>query len=303
MTTATKIGTGEFTYEVAVDWETLPPGYTWQEAAAVAVSPKDEVYVYNRSDHPVIVFDTNGRYLRDWGDPAMYPRAHGITFAPDGTLFLIDDDDHTVRKCTPEGKVIFTLGTPGVPTEYMSGQPFHRPTDVAIDPNTGDFYVADGYGNSRVHKYSPDGNLLFSWGEPGVDPGQFNITHNIATDADGYVYVADRENHRVQIFDSDGNFEMQWKNMHRPCAIYVSDDQHVFVGDLGAGHERQSQHAEHRAVDQRLQPERRASGASRRRLRRGARPVHRSARYLHGLTGQPVCRRGVLDEHEEPRRD
>ena len=165
----------------------------------------------------------------------MYPRAHGITFAPDGTLFLIDDDDHTVRKCTPEGKVIFTLGTPGVPTEYMSGQPFHRPTDVAIDPNTGDFYVADGYGNSRVHKYSPDGNLLFSWGEPGVDPGQFNITHNIATDADGYVYVADRENHRVQIFDSDGNFETQWKNMHRPCAIYVSDDQHVFVGDLGAG--------------------------------------------------------------------
>jgi DNA-binding beta-propeller fold protein YncE len=113
MTTATKIGTGEFTYEVAVGWESLPPGYTWQEAAAVAVSPKDEVYVFNRSDHPVIVFDTNGRYLRDWGDPAVYPRAHGITFSPDGTLFLIDDDNHTVRKCTPEGKVIFTLGTPG----------------------------------------------------------------------------------------------------------------------------------------------------------------------------------------------
>ena len=235
MTTATKIGTGEFTYEVAADWGTLPPGYAWQEAAAVAVSPKDEVYVFNRGDHPVIVFDTNGRYLRDWGDPAMYPRAHGITFAPDGTLFLVDDDDHTVRKCTPEGKVIFTLGTPGAATGYMSGEPFHRPTDVAIDPKSGDFYVADGYGNSRVHKYSPDGKLLFSWGEPGVDPGQFNITHNIATDADGYVYVADRENHRVQIFDSDGNFETQWRNMHRPCAIYISDDQHVFVGDLGAG--------------------------------------------------------------------
>ena len=236
MTTEMKtIGAGEFTYEVAVDWETLPPGYAWQEASAVAVNAKDEVYVYNRSDHPIIVFDSDGKYLRDWGDPTMYPRAHGITFAPDGTLFLVDDGDHTVRKCTPEGKVIFTLGTPGLPSEYMSGQPFHRPTDVAIDPNTGEFYVADGYGNSRVHKYSPDGVLLFSWGEPGVDPGQFNITHNIATDVDGYLYVADRENHRVQIFDSKGNYETQWKDMHRPCALYVSADQHIFVGELGAG--------------------------------------------------------------------
>jgi DNA-binding beta-propeller fold protein YncE len=106
---------------------------------------------------------------------------------------------------------------------------------VAIDPNTGELYISDGYGNSRVHKYSPDGRLLFSWGTAGTDPGEFNIVHNIATDKDGWVYVADRENHRVQIFDSNGRYETQWVNMHRPCAIYVSPDQHVYVGELGAG--------------------------------------------------------------------
>ena len=97
----------------------------------------------------------------------------------------------------------------------MSGEPFHRCTHTALSPK-GDIYVSDGYGNARVHKYSPDGKLLFSWGEPGTDPGQFNIVHNICTDADGWVYVADRENHRVQVFDGNGKYEAQWNNLHRP---------------------------------------------------------------------------------------
>jgi hypothetical protein len=127
------------------------------------------------------------------------------------------------------------MGVPGKPTAYQGGDPFNRCTDVAIDPRTGDLYVSDGYGNSRVHKYSPDGKLLFSWGGPGTDPGEFNLVHNIATDSDGWVYVADRENHRIQIFDSNGKFETQWVNMHRPCTVYVSSDQHVYVGELGWG--------------------------------------------------------------------
>ena len=104
-----------------------------------------------------------------------------------------------------------------------------------MDPNTGDLYVSDGYANAQVHKYSPDGKLLFSWGRPGTDPGEFNIPHNIATDKDGYVYVADRESHRVQIFDSNGRFETQWNNLHRPCAIFISEDQLVYIGELGWG--------------------------------------------------------------------
>ena len=106
---------------------------------------------------------------------------------------------------------------------------------MALDPKSGDIYVSDGYANSSVHKYSPDGKLLFSWGSPGTDPGEFNIVHNIATDKDGYVYVADRENHRVQVFDSNGKYETQWGNLHRPCTICISEDQHVYIGELGWG--------------------------------------------------------------------
>src|SRR5204863_269186 len=98
------------------------------------------------------------------------------------------------------------------------GEPFHRCTHTALSPK-GEIYVSDGYGNARVHKYSPAGKLLFSWGEPGTDPGQFNIVHNICTDADGWVYVADRENHRVQVFDGNGKYQAQWNNLHRPCGI------------------------------------------------------------------------------------
>ena len=234
MTGAVEIGSGPFTYAPVDHWERLPQDYAWTDAAAVAVDSKDRVYVFNRGPHPMIVFDPDGNVLSSWGDD-VFVRAHGVTPGPDDTLYCTDDGDHTVRQCTLDGKVLMTLGTPGEAAPYQSGDPFHRPTDVAVDPNTGDLYISDGYGNSRVHKYSPDGRLLFSWGTAGTDPGEFNIVHNIATDKEGWVYVADRENHRVQIFDSNGRYETQWVNMHRPCTVYVSPDQHVYVGELGAG--------------------------------------------------------------------
>ncbi len=205
MVSTVKIGSGGFTYEIAVDWEKLPPGYSWTDAAAVATDSQDRVYVFNRGEHPMIVFDSEGNFIKSWGE-GVFTRAHGLTFAPDGTLYCTDDGDHTVRQCTLDGEVLMTIGTPGQAADLYGGQPFNRCTHVAIDPRTGDLYVSDGYGNARVHKYSPDGKLLFSWGEPGTDPGQFNIVHNIATDGNGYVYVADRENHRVQVFDSQGRY-------------------------------------------------------------------------------------------------
>ena len=141
-----------------------------------------------------------------------------------------------VRKCTTEGKVLLELGVPGKPTPYMSGEPFHRCTHTALSPR-GDIYVSDGYGNAKVHKYSPDGKRLLSWGEPGTDPGQFNIVHNIVTDTEGWVYVADRENHRVQVFDGNGKYETQWVNMHRPCGLYCCRGPQLrfIIGELGPG--------------------------------------------------------------------
>ena len=147
---------------------------------------------------------------------------------------MTDDLGHSIRKCSADGKLLLTIGTPKVPAPPFSGDPFNRCTHTALAPN-GDIYVSDGYANARVHKYSPDGKLLFSWGEPGTGPGQFNLVHNICCDDDGWVYVADRENHRVQIFDANGKYETQWNNLARPCGLFVSRGTTplAFVGELG----------------------------------------------------------------------
>ena len=227
------LGAGKFSYEVAGDWAKLPDGWAFGDVAAVAVDKQDRVYVFNRGEHPMIVFDRQGKFLRSWGE-GLFVRAHGLHIGPDEHLYCTDDGDHTVRKCTLDGKVVLTIGIPGKPAPYMGGEPFHRCTHTALSPR-GDIYVSDGYGNARVHKYSPDGKLLLSWGEPGCEPGQFNIPHNICSDPDGWVYVADRENHRVQVFDGNGKYEAQWNNTHRPCGLHAGAGRKplFYVGELG----------------------------------------------------------------------
>src|SRR3954451_9661134 len=149
------VGSGQFTYEVAEGWGRLPDGWTYKEVAAVAVDKNDQVYLFTRGEHPVIVFDRAGNFLRSWGE-GVFKRAHGATIGPDDTIYLTDDGDHTVRKCTLDGKVLLTLGIPGEPKPFMSGEPFHRCTHTALSPQ-GDLYVSDGYGNARIHKYTADG--------------------------------------------------------------------------------------------------------------------------------------------------
>jgi hypothetical protein len=182
------------------------------------------------------VFDRDGNFLRSWGE-GVFKNPHGIHIGPDDSIYCTDDGDHTVRKCTTDGKVLLTIGIPAKPAAFMSGDPFHRCTHTALSPK-GEIYVSDGYGNARVHKFTPDGKLMKSWGEPGTDPGQFNIVHNIATDADGWVYVADRENHRVQVFNGEGKYETQWNNLHRPCALCCcggGKNPTFVIGELGPG--------------------------------------------------------------------
>ncbi len=164
------LGKGQYRYQVLEGWGELPPGVTYRDAAAVCVDSKDNVYVFTRGAHPVIVFDRNGKFLRSWGQDIGFTNAHGASIGPDDLLYLTDDFGHVVRKCTPEGKVLMTIGTPKVPAPAFSGDPFNRCTHTALSPQ-GDIYVSDGYQNARVHKYSPDGKLLLSWGEPGTDPG------------------------------------------------------------------------------------------------------------------------------------
>jgi DNA-binding beta-propeller fold protein YncE len=230
------LGAGEHRYRVVENWSKLPDGWQLTDVASVGVDSKDRIYVFNRGEHPMVVFDREGNFITSWGE-GVFSRAHGLHIDANDHLYCTDDGDHTVRKCDTSGKVLLTIGIPGKPAPFMSGEPFHRCTHTALSPK-GEIYVSDGYGNACVHKFSPDGKLLKTWGTPGSEPGEFNIVHNIVTDSDGWVYVADRENHRVQVFDGNGKYETQWNNLHRPCALCCcsSGKQPNFViGELGPG--------------------------------------------------------------------
>lgn len=236
------VGSGKFMYTPDAAWAKLPPGFGWSEVAAVAVDSKDHVFVFSRCPHRVIVFDRDGKFLNTWGE-GTFTRAHGITIGPDDSVYCTDDLDHTVRKYTPDGRLLMTLGTSGhasdtgaTSTDFRTikraGPPFHYPTNVALS-TTGELYITDGYGNARVHKFAPDGKLLFSWGEPGTGPGQFRLPHGIAIDREGDVYVADRENSRVQRFTADGKFVSELTGIARPCQVAFDSAGNLFVAEVG----------------------------------------------------------------------
>jgi DNA-binding beta-propeller fold protein YncE len=237
-----RVGSGAFTYLVSENWAQKPAGYSWQEVSAVAVDSKDNVFVFNRGEHPVMVFDRTGRFVRSWGE-GVFARAHGITIGPDDSVYCTDDLDHTVRKFSPDGTLIWKLGTSGQPSntgatsiDYRTithaGPPFYFPTNSALSPE-GDLYVADGYGNARIHRFSANGRLVSSWGEPGTGPGQFHVPHGIAVDRNGNVFVADRENSRLQSFDPCGKFLGELTDVARPCQVAFDTEGNLFVAELG----------------------------------------------------------------------
>jgi DNA-binding beta-propeller fold protein YncE len=236
------VGSGAWRYHCLARWQQLPPGWDLVEVAGVATDSRDRVHVFNRGQHPVIVFDGAGNFLTSWGE-GLIRRAHGITIGPDDAVYCTDDLDHTVRKFTPEGKLLLTLGVSGQASDTgidgidyrtirRAGPPFHRPTNVALAAD-GSLYVTDGYGNARVHQFAADGRLLHSWGEPGSGPGQFNLPHGIALDSAGRVYVADRENSRIQVFSPAGDFLAQWTDVARPMQVFIDRRDNVFVVDVG----------------------------------------------------------------------
>ena len=232
----------QFGYEADDRWAKLPAGWSWTEVAGVAADSRDRVYVFNRGEHPVMVFGPDGTFLASWGE-GQFARPHGIFIGPDDAVYCTDDCDHTVRKFTPDGRLLLTLGVSGKPSDtgaagmdyrtvVRAGPPFNYPTNLALSPE-GELYVSDGYGNARVHKFSPDARLLLSWGEPGGGPGQFRLPHGIAVDRQGTVYVADRENSRVQLFTPGGQYLCEWADVARPCQVFVDGAGQVYVAELG----------------------------------------------------------------------
>ena len=233
------LGSGNLLFEPVEGWEKLPDGWAFQDAAGVAVDSRDNVYVLNRSEHPVIVLDREGNFLRWWGE-GMFSghgpsttRAHGIHVGPDDSVYCVDDAFHTVQKFTPEGKLLMTLGTKNRPSPRWSGQPFSTPSNVAVSPVTGDIYVADGDSNCSIHKFSPDGRHILSWGQPGIDPGQFIRPHDVLIDKDDNVYVCSKHANRIQVFDPNGKFLAIWNNIYTPNAMCLDSEGNLFVAEEG----------------------------------------------------------------------
>ena len=224
-------GSGNFIFMYAADWATLPQGWSLLECPGVAVDSQDNVYVLTRGEHPIIVFDCDGNFLRSFGEGLFSNRTHGLYIAYDDSIVVADDGLHTIQKFSPSGEKLMEIGERNHPAPRWGGQPFNRPTSAAIMPSNGDVYISDGYGNSRIHVYSATGEYKFSWGSPGVDAGQFIRPHNIAIDTNDRIYVVDRECHRIQIFDAKGNFITMWNNIHRPDAMVLWQD-HIYIGEL-----------------------------------------------------------------------
>ena len=207
--------------------DTMPAGWKFGRVSAVATNTQNEVFVFQRGPKadPIIVFDTKGKYLRSWGK-GMFGNPHGMRADRDGNVFVTDNGDHQVMKFTPKGELLMKLGIKGKPG--TDRETFNRPTDIAFAP-TGEFYVSDGYGNSRVVKFSKEGKYLLDWGTRGSGQSQFIIPHSIAVDSKGLVYVSDRENNRIQIFDANGKYLREWKHLGATQNIFITPQDEMWI--------------------------------------------------------------------------
>src|ERR1700693_181629 len=235
-------------YRTVENWAKLPEGRTWGSTAGVAVDRNGNIWVAERCGAnscvgsnlpPILEFDPSGKLLKSFG-AGMFVFPHGITVDKDGNLWVTDGQGkdgkgQQIFKFSPDGKVLMTLGKAGVAGD--AHDTFNQPSAVAIAPN-GDIFVADGHGgnsNARIVKFSKDGKFLQTWGTKGSAPGEFNIPHALAFDSKGRLFVADRGNNRIQIFDQQGKFIAEWRQFSRPSGIFIDKHDMLYVADSESG--------------------------------------------------------------------
>jgi DNA-binding beta-propeller fold protein YncE len=237
----------------------VPGAWNFIQVASVAVTPQGSILVLHRGAHPLMEFESSGKFVRSRGDGlfsegkvAAIPQAHwtddkshysavygpagcascgahSVRVDPQGNIWVIDAPGHVVYKMSPDWKELMRLGTKG--TSGTGRNTFNLPTDVAFGPN-GDVYVTDGYGNARVVRYSHDGTYLLEWGKRGKGPGEFGLPHNLVIDRAGRVYVTDRDNQRIQVFDADGKFLTQWVGTGGISGLAITKDQQIWTGAI-----------------------------------------------------------------------
>ena len=218
-------------YEVVENWAQFPEGVSaWSPATGVDIDPRGNIYVFHRNEAmPIMAFDRNGKFLRAWGQ-GMFKTTHFLRTDRDGNVWVTDRGDHQVFKFSPEGKLLMTLGRKGVVGDNESRDAFNGVADLVIARN-GDIFIADGEStNTRVVKYSKDGKFVSWFGGLGKAPGQFDEPHSIAIDERGRLYVGDRRNKRVQVFDQSGKFLNEWTHLGTPWGVFVKGDR-LYVVD------------------------------------------------------------------------
>ena len=247
-------------YRLVDPWPTLPPemnGGRWGETIGVDRDRDGNIWVFHRCFNdepfglatcvgqedkpPILKFSPEGVLLDSWGE-GVFAAPHGFHIDPDGNIWATDANSqaevlglsargrgHQVFKFSASGELLLTLGTAGVAGN--GPDTFDRPPDVAVAAN-GDIFVTDGHGrNNRVVKFSKEGRFITAWGRTGAAPGEFNQPHTIALDSRGRVFVGDRSNSRIQIFDPDGNFTAQWTQFGRPSGMFIAEDDTLYVTD------------------------------------------------------------------------
>ncbi len=253
-------------YKEVPDWPSqllnaagTPAPWNFIQVSGVAVDSRGHILVLHRGAQPLLDFESNGKLVRWWnsvtfsegkivaiapgdriagkaGYSAIYGAAgcdscgaHSIRMDPEHNIWVVDAPGHVIYKMDPDGKVLLKLGQKG--TAGTGHNTFNLPTDVGFAPN-GDFYVTDGYGGARVVKYSHDGKYLLEWGSRGSGPGQFELPHNVVVDAQGKVYVTDRDNRRIEVFDSNGKFLAQWPTVEGVSGLAITKDQNLWAGGV-----------------------------------------------------------------------
>jgi sugar lactone lactonase YvrE len=231
-------------YRVIEGWAKLPEGRSWGSTAAVDVDANDHIWVAERCGanscadsklDPVLEFDPSGKLLKSFG-AGLFVFPHGISVDKEGNVWVTDGrgqdgKGHQVLKFSREGKISMTLGKPGLAGD--GPDTFNQPSDVIVAPN-GDIFVADGHGgnsNARIVKFSKDGKFIKTWGKKGIAPGEFDTPHGLAFDSKGRLFVADRNNNRIQIFDQEGTFIEQWTQFSRPSGIFIDAKDNIYVAD------------------------------------------------------------------------
>jgi hypothetical protein len=237
-----QFGSGALKFQLVSGWQRRPAGWPLEDIAGVCTDANDNVFLYARGEHPVSIYSKDGKFLHSWGPGRFSPRSHGIFMSGDDEVFLVDDGLGLVGRYSIDGELRATIGPVGVVSdtghqagvEYSvthGGPPYNKPTNLSIGPS-GDLYVSDGYGNARVHRFDASGTLLQSWGQPGSGPGQFRTPHGLRVHQDGRVFVADRQNDRIQIFSPVGEYLTEWTDVRRPQDIFIDRDNLVYVAEL-----------------------------------------------------------------------